>query len=154
MSTTAETSPVSSTHVRLATSADVDAVFNLVEQLGIGERPNRASFAEAFAHAVEPSREHVLLVADLDGVVSGYAYTTIERLLYTNGDSAQIQELAVNTPARDRGLGSLLVSAIEEECRLRGVRQLTVASSHAARFYERLDYRSTSDFLKKSFVSD
>ncbi len=154
MSTTAETSPVSSTHVRLATSADVDAVFNLVEQLGIGERPNRASFAEAFAHAVQPSREHVLLVADLDGVVSGYAYTTIERLLYTNGDSAQIQELAVNTPARDRGLGSLLVSAIEEECRLRGVRQLTVASSHAARFYERLDYRSTSDFLKKSFVSD
>ena len=139
MSTTAETSPVSSTHVRLATSADVDAVFNLVEQLGIGERPNRASFAEAFAHAVQPSREHVLLVADLDGVVSGYAYTTIERLLYTNGDSAQIQELAVNTPARDRGLGSLLVSAIEEECRLRGVRQLTVASSHAARFYERLD---------------
>ena len=154
MSTTAETSPVSSTHVRLATSADVDAVFNLVEQLGIGERPNRASFAEAFAHAVQPSREHVLLVADLDGVVSGYAYTTIERLLYTNGDSAQIQELAVNTPARDRGLGSLLVSAIEEECRLRGVRQLTVASSHAARFYERLDYRSTSDFLKKSFVND
>ena len=154
MSTTAETSPVSSTHVRLANSADVDAVFNLVEQLGIGERPNRASFAEAFAHAVQPSREHVLLVADLDGVVSGYAYTTIERLLYTNGDSAQIQELAVNTPARDRGLGSLLVSAIEEECRLRGVRQLTVASSHAARFYERLDYRSTSDFLKKSFVSD
>ena len=154
MSTTAETSPVSSTRVRLAASADVDAVFNLVEQLGIGERPNRASFTEAFAHAVEPSREHVLLVADLDGVVSGYAYTTIERLLYTNGDSAQIQELAVNTPARDRGLGSLLVSAIEEECRLRGVRQLTVASSHAARFYERLDYRSTSDFLKKSFVSD
>ena len=154
MSTTAETSPVSSTHVRLATSADVDDVFNLVEQLGIGERPNRASFAEAFAYAVQPSREHVLLVADLDGVVSGYAYTTIERLLYTNGDSAQIQELAVNTPARDRGLGSLLVSAIEEECRLRGVRQLTVASSHAARFYERLDYRSTSDFLKKSFVSD
>ena len=154
MSTTAETSPVSSTHVRLANSADVDAVFNLVEQLGIGERPNRTSFAEAFAHAVQPSREHVLLVADLDGVVSGYAYTTIERLLYTNGDSAQIQELAVNTPARDRGLGSLLVSAIEEECRLRGVRQLTVASSHAARFYERLDYRSTSDFLKKSFVND
>ena len=154
MSTTAETSPVSSTRVRLAASADVDAVFDLVEQLGIGERPNRASFTEAFAHAVEPSREHVLLVADLDGVVSGYAYTTIERLLYTNGDSAQIQELAVNTPARDRGLGSLLVSAIEEECRLRGVRQLTVASSHAARFYERLDYRSTSDFLKKSFVSD
>lgn len=154
MSTTAETLPVSPTRVRLAAIADVDAVFALVEQLGIGEKPIRGSFAGAFAHAVQPSSNHILLVAELDGVVSAYAYTTIERLLYTNGDSAQLQELAVNTPARDRGLGSLLVAAIEDECRSRGVRQLTVASSHAARFYERLDYRSTSDFLKKSFVSD
>jgi N-acetylglutamate synthase-like GNAT family acetyltransferase len=154
MSTTAETSPASPTSVRLASAADVDAVFTLVEQLGIGERPVRESFAEAFAQAVEPSRDHILLVAELDGVVSAYAYTTVARLLYTDGDSAQLQELAVNTPARDRGLGSLLVAAIEEECRSRGVRQLTVASSHAARFYERLDYRSTSDFLKKRFVSD
>jgi GNAT superfamily N-acetyltransferase len=154
MSTTAETSPASPTNVRLAAPSDADAVFSLVEQLGIGEKPIRKSFVDAFAHAVEPSRDHLLLVAELDGILSGYAYTTIARLLYTNGDSAQLQELAVNTPARDRGLGSLLVSAIEEECGLRGVRQLTVASSHAARFYERLDYRSTSDFLKKSFISD
>ena len=154
MSTTAATSPASSSAVRLATPNDLDAVFALVEQLGIGDKPNRDSFVEAFAHAVEPSRDHILLVAELDGVVSAYAYTTIERLLYTNGDSAQLQELAVNTPARDRGLGSLLVAAIEDECRSRGVRQLTVASSHAARFYERLDYRSTSDFLKKRFVND
>ncbi|MBG6107892.1 GNAT family N-acetyltransferase [Frigoribacterium sp. CG_9.8] len=154
MSTTAETSPASPSIVRLAAAADVDAVFALVEQLGIGEKPVRESFAGAFEHAVEPSRHHMLLVAELDGVVSAYAYTTIARLLYTNGDSAQLQELAVNTPARDRGLGSLLVAAIEEECRSRGVRQLTVASSHAARFYERLDYRSTSDFLKKRFTTD
>jgi N-acetylglutamate synthase-like GNAT family acetyltransferase len=154
MSITAETSPASHTAVRLATPSDADAVFSLVEQLGIGEKPNRESFMEAFAAAVEPSRDHILLVAELDGVVSAYAFTTIARLLYTNGDSAQLQELAVNTPARDRGLGSLLVAAIENECRSRGVRQLTVASSHAARFYERLDYRSTSDFLKKSFFSD
>jgi GNAT superfamily N-acetyltransferase len=154
MSTIAETSPANQTGVRLAVPSDVDVVFALVEQLGIGDKPNRDSFTEAFAHAVEPSRDHILLVAELDGIVSAYAFTTIARLLYTNGDSAQLQELAVNTPARDRGLGSLLVAAIEEECRSRGVRQLTVASSHAARFYERLDYRSTSDFLKKSFVSD
>lgn len=154
MSTIAETSPVRSTGVRLAVPRDAESVFALVEQLGIGSKPNRGSFAEAFDHAVEPSREHILLVAELDGVVSAYAFATIARLLYTNGDSAQLQELAVNGPARDHGLGSLLVTAIEQECRLRGVRQLTVASSHAARFYERLDYRSTSDFLKKSFVND
>ncbi len=154
MSTTAATSPASSTLIRRATASDVDAVFTLVEQLGIGERPNRESFAVAFADAVEEAKDHILLVGEIDGRVCGYALSTIARLLYTNGDSAQLQELVVDLPARDRGLGSQLVSAVEQECRARGVRQLTVASSHAAAFYERLDYRSTSDYLKKSFFDD
>lgn len=154
MSTTAETSPASLTSVRRARPSDFEAVFSLVEQLGIGEKPDRESFEVAFGSAVEPKVGNILLVAELNGIVAAYAFTTIERLLYTNGESAQLQELAVNTPARDCGLGTLLVGAIEQECRDRGVRQLTVASSHAARFYERLDYRSTSDFLKKSFITD
>jgi N-acetylglutamate synthase-like GNAT family acetyltransferase len=72
-------------------------------------------------------------------------------LFFTNGDSAQIHELVVDDGARGRGVGSLLVSAIENECRARGVKQLTVATLRSAAFYERLDYRSTADFLKKRF---
>jgi ribosomal protein S18 acetylase RimI-like enzyme len=139
MSTTAETSPDSLTQIRPATVSDLESVFTLVEQLGIGERPNG---------------DHILFVAESAGVVVGYALTTIARLLYTNGDSAQLQELVVDSAARDRGIGSQLVTAVERECRARGVRQLTVASIRAAAFYERLDYRSTADFLKKSFLVD
>jgi ribosomal protein S18 acetylase RimI-like enzyme len=129
-------------------------VFTLVEQLGIGERPNRSSFEVAFLGAVKEGGDHILFVAESAGVVVGYALTTIARLLYTNGDSAQLQELVVDSAARDRGIGSQLVTAVERECRARGVRQLTVASIRAAAFYERLDYRSTADFLKKSFLVD
>ncbi|MEO6942695.1 MAG: GNAT family N-acetyltransferase, partial [Terrimesophilobacter sp.] len=69
----------------------------------------------------------------------------------TNGDSAQLQELVVDEHSRARGVGSQLVAAIEEECLSRGVRQLTVATLKSAAFYERLDYRSTAEFLKKRF---
>ena len=77
--------------------------------------------------------------------------TTISRLLYTNGSSAQLQELVVEGSAQGNGIGSMLVESTERECRARGVRQLTVASRRASGFYERLGYGSTADYLKRTF---
>jgi GNAT superfamily N-acetyltransferase len=154
MSTIAETSLASrSTRVRPATLDDAAAVFALVEQLGIGGTPERSSFDEAFRNAVRDDDDHILLVMDVDGTVVGYALATIARLLYANGEVAQLQELVVDGKAGGRGYGSQLVSAIERECRTRGVLQLTVASIlRAASFYERLDYRSTANYLRKVFA--
>jgi N-acetylglutamate synthase-like GNAT family acetyltransferase len=149
MSTTAETSPTSSSGIRRATTADADIVFALLEQLGSSYLPDRSSFDEAFGEIVLEADDHIFVVAERAGSVVGYALTTIARLLYTNGSSAQLQELVVDVGSRNAGVGSQLVTAVEQECRARGVRQLTVASSRGAAFYERLDYRSTADFLKK-----
>jgi GNAT superfamily N-acetyltransferase len=171
MSTTAETSPANlSLRIRAATLEDAGAVFALVTQLNVGqlnvgqlnvtqlnvaEVPERESFDAAFADAVIGSRDQMLLVAEVDQAVVGYALATIARLLYANGDVAQLQELVVDVASAGNGYGSQLVSAVELECRARGVRQLTVASiRRAATFYERLDYRSTADYLKKVFVAD
>jgi GNAT superfamily N-acetyltransferase len=137
--------------IRRAGLDDGAAVFGLLAQLGERYTPNRPVFDEAFAAAVEDADDHILFVAEDDGVVVGYALATIARLFYTNGDSAQLQELVVDERARGRGIGSLLVARIEGECLERGVQQLTVATLRSAAFYERLDYRSTADFLKKRF---
>jgi GNAT superfamily N-acetyltransferase len=137
--------------IRRAGHADADAVFSLLAQLGERYTPDRPVFDEAYLQAVEQADDHILFVADDDGAVVGYALATIARLFYTNGDSAQLQELVVDERARGRGIGSLLVATIERECLDRGVRQLTVATLRSASFYERLDYRSTADFLKKRF---
>jgi GNAT superfamily N-acetyltransferase len=153
MSTTAETSPVRSV-IRAAGSADVDQVFGLVEQLGIGPAADRAAFGVAFDHTVADTADEVLLVAERDGDVVGYALATISHPLYTRGDFAHLQELVVSPDVSSQGLGSQLVTAIERECISRGVTQLTVSILRAAGFYERLDYRSTSDYLKKSFLTD
>jgi len=50
-----------------------------------------------------------------------------------------------------QGIGSALLEATEAECKSHGVKQLTVPSRRAAGFYERLGYRSTADFLKRTF---
>jgi ribosomal protein S18 acetylase RimI-like enzyme len=149
MSTTAETSRTDRTIIRLASSADADAIFGLHEQLPSSYNPPRASFDEAFGDVVRDQDDRFLYVAESGAVVVGYALTTVVRPLYTDGLSAELQELVVDVEARSRGIGSQLVTAVEAECRRRGARQLTVASSRGAAFYERLDYRSTADFLKK-----
>jgi ribosomal protein S18 acetylase RimI-like enzyme len=149
MSTTAETSRTDRTIIRLASSADADAIFGLLEQLPSSYNPPRASFDEAFGDVVRDQDDRFLYVAESGAVVVGYALTTVVWPLYTDGLSAELQELVVDVEARSRGIGSQLVTAVEAECRRRGARQLTVASSRGAAFYERLDYRSTADFLKK-----
>lgn len=139
------------TILRHAVPADRDAVFALLAQLGERYTPDRPVFDEAYSQTILDTEDHILLVAERNGTVLGYALATIARLFYTNGDSAQLQELVVDEDARGGGIGSQLVTAIEEQCQARGVRQLTVAVLGGAGIYERLDYRSTADFLKKIF---
>lgn len=154
MSTTAATS-ATSVRIRPATLADSGAVFALVEQLADRYDVDRAAFDDAFQHAVEKAEDHFLMVAENgEGKVVGYALMTIARLMYTRDDTAQIQELIVDDAARSGGIGSRLVYAMEDICRERNISQLTVASSRAPAFYDRLDYRSTADFLKKKFTSE
>lgn len=151
MSTTAATSPAER-RVRHATSADADAVFVLLAQVGKPYSPDRDVFDVAFAEVIE-SEDHLLHVVESGDTVIGYALTTIVRLLHTNGFSAQLQELVVDTRSRSAGAGSFLVSAVEQELKQRGVKQLTVAIVRgAASFYDRLGYRSTADYLKKELV--
>jgi ribosomal protein S18 acetylase RimI-like enzyme len=154
MSTTAETSPTE-VRIRQATLGDAEGVFALVHQLADRYDVDRAAFDDAFRNAVEQAEDHILQVAvDGDGRVVGYVLMTIARLMYTRDDIAQIQEIIVDESARSRGVGSSLVYAMEDICRARNLSQLTVASNRAPAFYDRLDYRSTADFLKKSFVFD
>lgn len=139
--------------VRRATATDADAVFELVRQLGAAFVPVRSAFDESFTAIVTGSNDDVLLLVaeNPDGVVRGYALTTIARLLSTNGLSAQLQEIAVDEDARGLDLGTALVHEVEAECIRRGVRQLTVAARRAGGFYDRLGYSQNAEYMRRVF---
>ncbi len=145
--------------IRPARLEDADAVFGLLGQLAASFEPDRAAFDRTFADLFQAAGAQtstttetlLLVVEDDEGVVRGYALTSIVPLLYTNGPAAQIHELVIDEAARGHDLGSQLVHAIEQECLSRGVRQLTVASRRAAGFYDRLGYHSTAEYLKRTF---
>lgn len=147
MSNDAGTIPI----VRKATPNDALAVLTLLSQVRPELVLDRVVFDAAFFAVLSQVDDHLLFVVDFDGKVAGYALATIARQFYTNGDTAQIHELVVDEAARGHGIGSQLVSAVENECVARGVKQMTVATLRNSAFYERLDYRSTADFLKKRF---
>ncbi|PWB96581.1 GNAT family N-acetyltransferase [Salinibacterium hongtaonis] len=153
MSTTAAISPANA-NIRAASHGDAAAVFALVNQLSDRYDVDRAAFDIAFAEAVDGGDRSVLLIADVDGHVAGYALMTVARLIYTRQDAAQIQELIVDAAWGRRGIGSSLVAAVEDICRGRGISELIVASRRAPAFYDRLDYRSTADYLKKVFNTE
>ncbi len=128
-------------------------MFDLVRQLGAAFVPVRSAFDESFSAIVESADDDVLLLVaeNADGVVQGYALTTIARLLSTNGLSAQLQEIAVDEDARGLDLGTALVHEVETECIRRGVRQLTVAARRAGGFYDRLGYSQNAEYMRRVF---
>ncbi len=128
-------------------------MFELVRQLGAAFVPVRSAFDESFTAIVSGTNDDVLLLVaeNPDGVVQGYALTTIARLLSTNGLSAQLQEIAVDEDARGLDLGTALVHEVEAECIRRGVRQLTVAARRAGGFYDRLGYSQNAEYMRRVF---
>ncbi|MBX3099667.1 MAG: GNAT family N-acetyltransferase [Salinibacterium sp.] len=151
MSTTVDTS-LTKTLIRAAQAADADPVYSLLEQLATSYSPERPAFDANFPLLLEDSTTSLLLVAeDEAGTVVGYALTTITPLLHTNGSSAHLQELVVDDAHRGKGIGTAIVEEVERVCRGRAVRQITVASRRSADFYERIGYRSSADFLKRTF---
>lgn len=151
MSTTADTS-LAKTVIRAARPADADRVYALLEQLEPAYSPDRPAFNANFPKLLNDESTSLLLVAeDAAGLVVGYALTTITPLLHANGSSAHLQELVVDDAHRGEGIGTAIVEEVERLCRERSVRQITVASRRSADFYERIGYRSSADFLKRTF---
>ena len=151
MSTTGETLPANAVTVRPATPADHGAVLALVGQLGHAVPVDADRFSEAFTFALSDEGRTAVFVADVEGAVEGYCLVTMTPLLYTNGLSAQLQEIVTAEDTRAKGVGTALVRAVESLCEQMGVTQLTVASRRAGGFYDRLGYHEAAEYMRRLF---
>jgi N-acetylglutamate synthase-like GNAT family acetyltransferase len=151
MSTTGDILPASAPIVRLATAGDHDRVHALVAKLGHAVPLDERSFSSSFSQVIADAPRTLVHVAEVDGHVVGYALTTINTLLYSNGPSAQLQEIVVDDGRQTRGVGTALVRAVEAACVEHGVTQLTVASRRAGGFYDRLGYTQQAEYMCRLF---
>ncbi|MGA1785213.1 MAG: GNAT family N-acetyltransferase, partial [Pontimonas sp.] len=134
-----------------AAAADHDRVLELVGKLGHVFEVDPGKFSETFRFVMDDPGRSLLLVAEAEGQVVGYCLTTISPLLYSNGPSAQLQEIVVDEEARVAGVGTALVRAVEDACEKAGVTQLTVASRRAGGFYDRLGYSQQAEYMRRLF---
>lgn len=151
MSTTGGILPASALTVRSAVAADESTVAELAARLGAPGEPSAGLFSQAFRDVLADSPRTLVHVAESDGKVVGYALTTVNTLLYTQGASAQLQEIVVDDTATASGVGTALVRAVEAACQEAGVRQLTVASRRAGGFYDRLGYTQQAEYMRRVF---
>ena len=143
--------PANSVTVRYATAADETALLGLVGKLGHAVQLDPTAFAKSFIVALADAPRTLIHVAEVDGKVAGYALTTVSTLLYSNGPSAQLQEISVDDTLQTRGVGTALVRAVEADCQKQGVTQLTVASRRAGGFYDRLGYTQQAEYMRRLF---
>ena len=144
--------PASTPAIRFASEADGPRILELVGRLGHAVPVDAEAFAQAFPAVLADHPRSLLHVAEVDGVVAGYALTTINPLLYTNGPSAQLQEIVVDDRMQTSGVGTALVRAVEKACEESGVTQLTVASRRAGGFYDRLGYTQQAEYMRRLFT--
>ena len=144
--------PASTPVIRFASEADGPRILELVGRLGHAVPVDAKAFAQAFPAVLADHPRSLLHVAEVDGVVAGYALTTINPLLYTNGPSAQLQEIVVDDRMQTSGVGTALVRAVEKVCEESGVTQLTVASRRAGGFYDRLGYTQQAEYMRRLFT--
>ncbi len=142
-------------NIRLAADADAPAISALCAQLGY---PAPAEVIPARFAGIESDSVATALVAEVDGEVVGIVTGHIIHSIHDDDPIAQLTALVVAEKVRGSGVGSLLVSQIEEWAKANGAKRISLTSglqrhdSHD--FYEHLGYERTGIRFGKKFGAE
>lgn len=128
---------------RPAGPEDADLVGRLLHDFGAefgSPTPAAGVLADRFATLL--TRDDVLVeLAVTDREVSGFAYLTLRPTPYFDGSLAQLEELYVLPALRDRGIGTVLLTAAVARVRALGAQEMHInvdeIDHDTRRFYER-----------------
>jgi ribosomal protein S18 acetylase RimI-like enzyme len=138
--------------IREATGADREFVLALADRLADFDRPGWRSAEEiAAADRValaaqldQPSPEHALFVAELNGDPAGCLLMWTLEDYFTHTRHAHVSVIAVRGDMQGQGVGRALMGHAEMWARARGHRRITLSvferNRRAQRLYERAGY--------------
>ena len=133
------------TRTRLATPADAYVVGGLLFDFNTEfatPTPSAADFGDRFALLLTRRDVLVVLAEDPDtGDAVGFGYLTLRPTPYGDGPLAQLEELYVVPPLRDRGIGTALLTHAVAEVQRRDAIEVHInvdeIDADTRRFYER-----------------
>ncbi|MFC2971998.1 GNAT family N-acetyltransferase [Azotobacter bryophylli] len=137
--------------IRTAVLADIPALCSLLDQLFAQEAefsPDRAAQERGLSEIIRNATTGEILVACEFGRIIGMV-----NLLYTVSTAlgapvALLEDMVVDTAARDRGLGTQLLEAAIATAKSRGCRRITLLTdadnADAQRFYARQGFARSS----------
>jgi len=134
------------TQIRDAVPGDVEAICNLLGELGFPSSPQEVR------ERLGAMQSAVLVAVNQDAVV-GVITTAIMSVLHRPRPVGRLSALVVSKQERGKGVGSALVSAAEKMLMQRGCGLIEVTSNfrleEAHSFYKRIGYEATSYRFKK-----
>ena len=140
--------PWTSITVRTAESTDSAALLSLASSFATSFTVDVQRFGSQLdAILLDPAS--VLSVAMTGGEVVGYVAASLHPTLYANGPVGWIEELMVHPAHRRRGVGRLLVSAVERWAHGRGAVMVSLATRRADEFWSAVGYEASATYLRK-----
>jgi len=134
--------------IRKANSEDTGQIFILANQLSESININQAIFEQNFEELIH-SNIHCILVAEINQTVEGYLSGYFHKAFYANGQVAFIDEIVVDSRLRNLSIGKRLLEEFEAIAKINKSVLISLATSGAKGFYEKLGYSSKSGYYKK-----
>ena len=129
--------------IRPAKLSDVCVLTDLATQLGYPSTPD--GIRPRLEDLLSRTDENVILVAELEGCVVGWAHAHIYRLLVDDPE-VEIGGLVVDETVRGQGMGQALMQAAEEWAREQGCARVYLRTNtirtRAHEFYKRIGYET------------
>ena len=124
--------------IRPLRTHDLDAIMHLHRELGWNPafRADGSTLRQRL-NALVTEDNALLLVGEVDDQVAGYVHGEIVTYLLFAGREMLVSELFVREAARDRGVGTALMAAIEAEAVNRKCFRISVLNSRERQSYKR-----------------
>lgn len=141
--------------VRTCREADLPAVLDLLNQLAAAAAPATGLSLDTLNRNFREMERHpdlyLNLLAEAGGRPAGFVSVIFYRTFFHEGETALINEFVVDRTLRGQGTGRLLLNAVKEKARSRGVEEIEVStecSNRAAQqFYRRCGFGETCYLL-------
>jgi len=134
--------------IRKAELSDLSAVLPLAKSLATSFIVEDQAFSQSFKQLLGMPNATVL-VAEQDNTLIAYLLGFEHPSFYANGSVAWVEELYVEKPYRNAGVGRLLMDYFEQSSKEAGNKLVALSTRRALDFYQSIGYEKSATYFKK-----